>query len=438
MFSFKSVIFISLFFISAIGALFLPHLGVYGYLADYCIGPSGQWWEAPFSGLGLRYSFTLALATILGFALQRHKLRFGYAILQGQEILMLLFVVIVWVSFFTGSSTIARYSTVGHPTINFTKVVIFVFLMTQIITDRNKLNGLLWVFVWCALVLGLQAWGLPRKSFVLGRLEGIGGADFAEANFLAAFMAAMLPIIGIQLLRSKKWMHSLLCLSAAAFTANTVVLCRSRGAFVGIFMGCMTAMLMAPKRHRKKIAVGLILGVLGGIYVTDQQFIERLATIIVSEEEERDESAGGRLLLWKAGLQMVVDHPMGIGIGNWYQTIGRYIPDYEGKDSHNTFVKCVAELGVHGFFIFALIIFFALNEARKIGKSSGRLPPEIENDFILLAFGLCISIVIILTCGLTITMIYTETIWILLMLPVCLRRALENSIIEHDQEKMDG
>jgi O-antigen ligase len=437
MFSIKSVIFISLFFISAIGAVFLPHIGVYGYLADYCIGPSGQWWEAPFSRFGLRYSFTLALATILGVILQRHKLRFGSSILQGQEILLFLFLLVAWFSFLGGSSTLERYTTVDHPTVKFTKVVIFVFLMTHIITDRNKFNGLLWVFVWCALVLGLQAWGLPRRSFVSGRLEGVGGADFAESNFLAAFMAAMLPIIGIQLLRSKKWLSKLLCLPAAAFTANTVVLCRSRGAFVGIFMGCIAAMLMAPKRHKKKIAIGLVLGALGGLYVTDQQFLERMTTIVVAEDEQRDESAGSRFRLWQAGIQMVYDQPLGIGIGNWYQTIGRYIPDYEGKDSHNTFVKCIAELGVHGFFIFALVIIFALNETRKIRKFSGRLPPEIENDFIILAFGICISIVIILTCGLTITMIYTETIWILLMLPVCLRRSLENAIMEHEAGKTE-
>ncbi len=434
MFSIKSIIFIGLFSVCAIGAVFLPHLGVYGYLADYSIGPYGQWWEVPFRGLGIRYSFTLALATIMGVVLQYRKLRFGSAVFQGQEILVLLFLLVIWFSFLGGSSTVVRYSTVDHPAVKFTKIAVFLFLMTHIITDRNKLDGLMWVFVMCALILGLQAWDMPRRSFVSGRLEGLGGADFAESNFLAAFMAAMLPIIGIQLLRARKWRYKLLCLPAAAFAANTIVLCRSRGAFVGIFMGCMAAILMAPKRHRKKIAVGLVLGAMGGLYVSDEQFLERLTTIVVSEQEERDESAMSRFRLWNAGLQMVYDHPAGIGIGNWYQTIGRYIPEYEGKDSHNTFVKCIAELGVHGFFLFALIIWFALNETRRIRKISGRLPPEMEHDFVLLAFGIFLSIVIILTCGLTITMIYMEGLWVLLMLPVCLRRAYENAVMDYEAE----
>lgn len=432
MFSIKTVIFASLFAICTIGAIFLPHLGVYGYLADYCIGPGRQWWEAPISSFGIRYSFSLAFATIIGFILQRQKLRFGYSIMQRNEILLLLFLGLIWFSFISSSTTLSRYDTIDHPALKYTKIVVFILLMTHIVTDRNKLNGLLWIFVLCALVLGLQAWDLPRRAFVQGRLEGIGGADFSESNFLASFMAAMLPIIGVQLLRAKKWIHRIVCFFSAAFTANTVVLCRSRGALVGIVMGCSAAIALAPKRHRKKIAIGLVLGSIGGLYVTDEQFLERMTTIIVSDEVERDESAASRFRLWQAGLQMVADKPLGIGIGNWYQTIGGYIPEYEGKDSHNTFIKCLAELGYQGGILFALIIFFSLKEVLRVRTQSEHLPPDMSNDFIIMSFGIFLSIVVILTCGLTITMIYTEVIWILIMLPVCLRRAFENAIFDNE------
>ena len=438
MFSIKPLAFISIFLICTVGAIFLPHLGIYGYLADYCIGTSKQWWEAPFSGLGIRYSFTLALATIGGFVLQRHKLRFGFSIITIHEVFCLLFLLVIWISYLGDNGTIGRYSTVDHPTVKFTKIVIFVMLMTHTITDRKKLSGLLWVFLLCALALGLKSWDLPRRAYVSGRLEGVGGADFAEANFFASFMAAMLPLIGVQLLRSKNWGLRILCIISAAFTANTVVLCRSRGALVGIVMGAMAAMIMAPKRFRKHIAIGLILGAMGGLYVVDQQFLERISTIIVSEGEERDESAGSRFRLWAAGIQMVYDHPFGIGVGNWYQTIGSYIPEYAGKDSHNTYVKCIAEMGIFGFLIFAFVIFFSLIEIRRLNRYADYLPLDIQNDLKLLAFGIFITIAIILTCGLTITMIYTETIWILLMMPVCLRRTLENALLDHKKSIKNG
>ncbi|NWH05034.1 O-antigen ligase family protein [Desulfobacter latus] len=438
MFPIKSLAFISIFLICTAGAIFLPHLGIYGYLADYCIGTSEQWWEAPFSGLGIRYSFTLALATIGGFVLQRHKLRFGFSIITIHEALCLLFLLLMWMSYFGSNETMGRYTTVDHPTEKFTKIVLFVLLMTHIITDRKKLSGLLWVFILCALSLGLKSWELPRRAYVSGRLEGIGGADFAEANFFAAFMAAMLPLIGVQLLRSKNWSLRILCIISAAFTANAVVLCRSRGALVGIVMGGMAAVVMAPKRFRKKIAIGLILGAMGGLYVADQQFLERISTIIVSEDQERDASAENRFHLWAAGLQMVIDRPFGIGVGNWYQTIGSYLPEHAGLDSHNTYVKCIAEMGILGFLIFAFMIFFSLIEIRRINRDADYLPLDIQNDLKLFAFGIFVSIAIILTCGLTITMIYTETVWILLILPVCLRRTLENALLDHKQNIQNG
>jgi O-antigen ligase len=428
----KGLLFISLFLLCTVGALVLPYLGVYGYIADYCIGSASQWWEAPFSRLGIRYSYTLALATVLGILLNRHKLRFGEDFLQRQEVLMLVFLGIVWLSTFMGVETVGRYTIVDHPSVKFTKIVVFAVMMTHIITDKRKLDGLLWVFVIASLILGLQAWDLPRRAFEGGRLEGIGGADFAESNFFGAFMAAMLPIIGIQLLRSK-WFGKAVCAVSAAFTANAIVLCRSRGALVGIAAGAITACLFAPKKHRKKIAVGLVLGIMGGIYVSDPQFLER-ATTITHSEDQRDKSAASRLQLWRAGAEMFADNPFGIGIGNWYQTIGYYIPEYEAKDSHNTYIKCAAELGVQGVLVYVLFIFTAFLQLRRVRKLSAILPQSVGDDLVLCSFGLTISLAIILTCGLTITMIYTEIIWILLMLPVCLERVLENAVADHEHE----
>jgi len=426
----KGILFIGLFLLCAGGALVLPYLGVYGYIADYCIGPALQWWEAPFSGLGIRYSYTLALATALGILFNRHKLRFGESFLQGQEALILVFLGMIWLSTFIGVETVGRYTTIDHPSVKFTKIVVFALMMTHIITDKRKLDGLLWVFVIASLILGLQAWDTPQRAFMKGRLEGIGGGDFAESNFFAAFMAAMLPIIGIQLLRSN-WLGKAVCAVSAAFTANAIVLCRSRGAVVGIAAGVITACLFAPKKHRKKIAVGLVLGIMGGVYVSDPHFLERAITITHSEEE-RDESAASRLRLWQAGAMMLADHPFGIGIGNWYQTIGYYIPEYEGKDSHNTYVKCVVELGIQGILVYVLFIFTAFLQLRRVRKLADSLPPLVGDDLVQISFGLTVSLSIILMCGLTITMIYTEIVWLLLILPVCLRRAQDNAMIDSD------
>lgn len=430
--SLKGLIFIGLFGFCVVAAVFLPHLGIYGYLADYCINPSDQWWGRPFAHMGLRVSFTLALATMAGMVFQWKKLRFGDALFYQQEKTLLVFLAVVWLLVFIGPETVGRYGGVDHPSVKFTKIVIFTLMMTHVITDLKKLSGLFWVLSTVGLILGIKAWQTPYGRFVGGRLENIGGADFAEANFFAAFMAAMLPIIGIQFLRSKHWFFKLYALGCGVFTANAVILCRSRGAFLGMAIGALAALWFAPKKLRIKIFALLLLGIVGVVYLTDTFFVERILTI-TTEQQEMDTSASSRIELWKAGAKIFIENPMGIGPGNWYQTIGNFLPELEGKDSHNTYVKCAVELGVLGISLFLLLLLQSYLNLRKVHFSVEALAPEEADEFFHFFFCIVVSLVVLLTCALTITMIYTEIVWLLLMLPVCLKRALENAVIEKGQ-----
>jgi len=239
-------------------------------------------------------------------------------------------------------------------------------------------------------------------------------------------MAAMLPLIGIMFLRSG-FKGKIYYAVAGAFTANAVVLCRSRGAFLGLVMGALSAFCYVPPKYRKQIFVLIFMGVVGVFYLTDDTFIQRLTTIS-TEQSEMDESSLSRIRLWKAGLRMVANHPLGIGPGNWYQTIDRYIPEYMGKDSHSTYVKCFAELGVIGTAVFFLLVLQSYLNLRRVYKGALELESDEQTDFIQFYFALVVSLVIFLTCAIAITMIYTEILWILLMLPVCLKRAYDNHL----------
>lgn len=427
----KGLLFISLFFFCTVGALFLPHLGIYGYLADYCLNPADQWWGRPFARMGFRFSFTLAVATLAGIILQRKNLKFGEKALYNQEWTLIFFLALVWMVFFLTPETVGRYGSTDHPTLKLTKIFVFLLMMTHVITDLKKLKGLFAVLASASLLLGIKAWSVPYSQFARGRLEGIGGADFAEANFFAAFMAAMLPLIGIMFLRSRvvgKFYYAV----CGAFTANAMILCRSRGAFLGLIAGAVAALFFIPRNYRKHLIVLLLAGIVGIVYLSDDSFIQRIMSIS-TDQSEMDESSASRIRLWKAGVQMVTSHPLGIGPGNWYQTIGRYIPEYEGKDSHSTYVKCLAELGLIGMAVFMLLILQAYQNLRQVYIQRHKLPPSEEEEFTHFYFAIIVSIVIFLTCALTITMVYTEILWVLLLLPVCLKRALDNYEIEQEE-----
>jgi O-antigen ligase len=426
----KTILFFALFVLCVAGGVFVPMLGALGYVGHYTIGPEKQWWHAPVSGLGIRYSYTLALITAVGVLLNWKKLKIADLGIHRQELLLLLFLGLVWLSVWIGPRTVGRYTQPGidHPSIKFTKVVIFTLIMTRIFSTRANLDKLFWVLVVASLLLGLQAWDTPRYAFSRGRLEGIGGPDFAESNFFAVFMATMLPIIGVMFLRSG-WIGKTLCFVSGAFTANAVVLTRSRGAFVGIIVGGMVAAILAPKRLRWPVVLLLIVGAAGSYYLSDPQFRERMTTI-TKEEGERDSSAESRFRLTEAGIRMMKDNPLGIGVGNFYQTIGKYIPEYAGKDAHNTYLRCGTEMGVMGLAVLGVIIVWNFLLLRNISRRSRNLPEEEAKTFLLMSYATTMSLVILLVSSASVSLTYVEFYWWIMLLPVCLDRALDQRLAE--------
>ena len=430
----KTILFGGLLGAAVVVGLFAPIWAVLAYVVDYSLGSASQWWSLPLRQMGIRFSFSLAIAALLGTFLNysRLKLNFGRSALLSQEKLILLFLGIVWLSLLFGEATVGRYTTVDHLSVKMTKVVIFVFLLTHVVTRLKDMNLLVWTLVLGALSLGYDAYGSPRSAFVKGRLEGVGGPDFSDANYFATYMAAMLPLIGAQFLRAR-WRGKLACLAAGVFTTNAIILTRSRGAFLGLAVGVVAALLLSPVKHRAKIFAGVLVAAIGAVYLMDPQFIARMSTITRSDEE-RDESAASRLTLVKAGVRMMADHPFGVGAGNFYQNIGHYIPEYPGKDAHNTYVRCGTELGVQGATVFMLLIGNAFVVLRNIRRRSVYLPEPAASDLQMLSFGMTISLCVLLTSCLTMSLTYVEFLWWILLLPVCVQRALHNA--EREAETM--
>jgi O-antigen ligase len=103
----------------------------------------------------------------------------------------------------------------------------------------------------------------------------------------------------------------------------------------------------------------------------------------------------------------------------------------EGRDTHNTYLKCLCELGIQGIIIFAVVIVNAVLVLRRVTKQAQKLSRKGEHNALLLqSYGLIVAIVVLLAAALTITFLYIEALWWLLAMPVCLERALENAIAE--------
>jgi O-antigen ligase len=121
---------------------------------------------------------------------------------------------------------------------------------------------------------------------------------------------------------------------------------------------------------------------------------------------------------------MASDYPWGIGQDNFIRYVGRYDPAIPGKDTHNTYLRCLAELGIQGLGIYLLMIVNAFRILKRLKNKISGLAKE--TDYKWHIYALSVSLVIFLASGMFITHTYIEELYWLLMFPVVLERAVEN------------
>lgn len=417
----KTILFL-VFYVSAIGGsiFFHPIFGVIGYVVTYVVAPPTQWWAAPLVGMGMRFSFFMATALAAGMVVQSGKLRFPGKFYT-QEILFILFILWIFLSSFLGLPNFGS----ENFAVKLLKTYVFLWMLIRIVDSQEKYEFFLWALILSTIYLGFDTLGASTERF--GRIHsGVGGSDFAEGNFLAAHFAMVLPLIGVFIIKGSMKLRALLVVGTV-FIVNGFVLCRSRGAFLALFIGIFGTVFLAPQKWRAKIIIILIIGMIGGFSLMDKGFLERMGRINVdvTDIEAQDDSSSGRLLAWRAALSMVSDHPLGIGQNNFSTYVGDYQPSIPGKDAHSTYFRCLAELGIPGILLLVLMLMNTFRSLKKMKKAVEFY--NLPNDLLLHIYALRIALLIFLTAGMFITETYIEEFYWLLFMPVLLERCIESA-----------
>jgi hypothetical protein len=408
-----------------------PAVGLMAYMVNYLIAPDRQWWGEPFQEMGARFSLLLVLATAGGMVLQWNKIRSGLTggVPHSQEVLVALFVAVVLLSRMWGEpiDMTARdlSGTSITPQDKIPKVAFFVFLMTNLVVRYSLVRSLFWLLVLVGgLYLGWDGYTANQNRFVNGRLDNLGGADFAESSAVGAHLTFISVITGVLFLRSRRWWQKVLCLATGAFTVNAIVLTQTRAAFLALIVVAVSAPLFVMREQRLRILLYLALGAAGLFYLANEHFWSRIKTISASEEG-RERSAESRFELWEAGFRMWQESPMGVGAGSFYTCVGRFDPRYVGRDCHNTYIRCLAELGVPGACLFIALIANAFLTLRRAARTAAGT--SVEVDIRWDCFGLQIALIGYLVAGIFMGLTYIEEMWWFLCLPVCLERSALNA-----------
>jgi hypothetical protein len=197
---------------------------------------------------------------------------------------------------------------------------------------------------------------------------------FDDPNVLGGVLAVA-AVIGVPLaLSARRMIASAGLWVCVALAMMGVVATLSRGALLGLLVGAVVVVVFTPIRARTRIA---LLGIGAGaltillVFVLDPAWVAAKLTGIGDNR-----SALYRLYLVRSAARMFVDHPLGIGPGNWPIVITAYhdpLLPVSLLESHTTIVTVLIEDGPIG----ALALIAAVGvSAWKMGVAALKAPGD--------------------------------------------------------------
>jgi hypothetical protein len=259
------------------------------------------------------------------------------------------------------------------------------------ISDRKDFRTALMAIAVGAFYIGWEVTINERGDFSGSRLEGVGAPGADASNSLANLMLVCLPIISSLLIDGKK-RHKFVAVCAAPLVLNVLLLCNSRGAFLGLVGTGVTFLLIARGKTRKRALQAFALGSLAlFLLLGDPKILDRFTTTFAGSEQ-RDNSAESRLLFWRAGAAMLNDYPFGAGGGSFKYNIGiRYQRQVANDENvtdralHQGYLTEATDWGIQGLLLKLAMFWLAFRAAyrtEEICRKEGRV-----NDALT---GLCI------------------------------------------------
>lgn len=242
---------------------------------------------------------------------------------------------------------------------------------------RPLLNALALAVVAAAVGALIQAYGVETDLFTENRAPG---GTLGNRNFVAHVSAFGFPLVLLAALRAWRTPGYLLGAAGVLLAVGTLVLTRSRAAWLGLaaVVGILLvgALLSPPVRRRGRVLVRFALlllfaaaGVAAAILVpndlrwrSESPYLETARGVV----NYREGSGRGRLVQYGTSLRMALDHPLlGVGPGNWAVEYPEYAgdgdpsldPNEAGRTANpwpsSDWVAFLSERGVPAFLLLA-------------------------------------------------------------------------------------
>ena len=235
------------------------------------------------------------------------------------------------------------------------------FLVTAYLIDRptrvDRLVVLLSVIVVILVAVNAQ---LLSSSLRQGAMTG---AYFVgDGNDFGWFLVLTLPLLWYPIIAHRGGAVRLAGLAGAGMCVLGIIGTQSRGASLALAIAVLYYLAFVSKR--KALTAGaVIVGTTLLLFLAPSHYLQRLSTI---ENYEEDASAMSRIRIWGVATQMALDHPLGVGAGNFSAAYGRlYLPRDRSASgwgssrwlsAHSVYFRALGEYGFPGLALVLTII----------------------------------------------------------------------------------
>jgi len=298
----------------------------------------------------------------------------------------------------------------------FIKAVLMFIVMVNVLRNRRRLMGLMWLSLAMAFVLSYQALDL----FMKGELKAEGyrvdveiGGMFGNPNDLSLHLVTMIPLAVCLGIASKSKIMKVVYLAMATLFVSANFVTYSRGGFLGLVAASAVMVWKLGRKSRLNVSiVSIVVGILvillaPGNYGVRILSIFGLATDPVGSSDQRRE-------LLERSIIVSLRNPWGIGIGN-FPIVGVH-----NLVTHNAFTQVSSEIGLLGLLAYLI---FMVSPFRKLGAIERTLFAKDEHDwFYYLSIGLQASIVAYMVSSFFVAVAYNWFIYYLIAYAVAFRR----------------
>lgn len=271
-------------------------------------------------------------------------------------------------------------------TFEFSKIILFSWLMLKVVQTEKDMRIVIWVALTCVWYTSFMArWGV---DFGWIKENEIGVATGGTGVHIMMFfpMLVIMAIFGAKWERFAAYFILPFVLDFMPVTPEGL-----RATFVALCTSMTFFWIFAPNRVRKKSVVPFAVAIVLFVFVlAPPGYWEEMSTIL---EPSTESSAASRAVINEASWEIFRDYPWGIGYNNYALVSLPYIPDeylsnLGTRDAHNSYLKVLCEFGAVGFLMWIGAFFLTWRYFRKVRRTMTKDQPPTNLQLYALAFEL--------------------------------------------------